>query len=397
MKTIASQKGNSYFYTCRFDLILLLLVTFNVEAQFQIVGMRYKGVEAPSVNLTVLIPKERPFSGSVKADANRVYPSGTTFKTPDQTSISIFCKGQKQIMEPNSTLKLTLANNGIKAQTLTGTVKHVLENVKGSLSFYVAGNGYTWAHAQGTVFEVQAFEKSKKVKFSTENGTIAIIEEVPVTVNEAAKSQPKGSGKGKERELSTSQKTVNTAGQVYISENVQPIEYATYEEALSAFDTETYSRNETVDPNNPDWALVAELADDFALLGGLYLENGQPEMAIDPLRQAVIYYEETDPEGILTLEAYLYLSEALIFSENEGNRNEGLSYVEIIKKPLQEIWEEDIEELNYASTNGDDDYAWEIAQELVEVCEYLGWSYDLLGETETAEQYYNMVDQYRQD
>ncbi|MGB3345256.1 MAG: hypothetical protein WBA61_15210 [Aequorivita sp.] len=397
MKTIATKKRIFCSKKHYLFLVFLLFAAFTVEAQFQIVGMQYNGQYATTVNLTILTPKGSPYNGPVNADPNKLYNSGTTFKTPANTSISILCKGQKQIMEPNSTLKLTLVNNGIKAQTITGTVKHILDNVKGNLSFYVAGNGYTWAHAQGTVFDVQAYDKSKKVKFSTEEGTIAIIEDVPVSIDEAAKNQINRSGKAKERELSTSQKTLNSAGQEYISENVQPIEYATYEEALAAFDDETYSRNEAVDPNNPDWALVAELADDFALLGGLYLENGQPEMAIEPLQIAVYYYGLTDPEGFMTLESFLYLSEALIMSDDEENRNEGENKVGIVLEVLEEVLDEDIKELNYAIATGDDDYAWEISQELVDICEYFGWSYDLLGQTEIADQYYDWVDRYSQD
>ena len=388
---------NNHLHLKIFCATFLLLFSFSVKAQFQIVGMKYNGQFATSANLTILSPKEQPFTGAVPYDPNKQYASGTTFKTSEGTSISILCKGQKQIVAPNSALKVSLVKNGIQAETLNGSVKHVLKDVKSKLSFYKAGNGYTWAHAEGTVFEVEAFSKSKKAKFSTEEGTIAIIEEVPITIDEKAKNNIDRNGKAEERQLSTSKKTLNTAGQEYVTENLQPIEYATYEEALAVFDAETFAKNETVDLSDPDWPLIESLADDFMLLGGLHLENGQPDAAIDPLRIAVDYNNLIDPEGIIALESYLYLSEALILSMDEGNHNEGMQTASNIVDTLSQILNEDLEEFDYAVENGDNDLAWEISEEVVDICEYLGWSHDLLGEQEAAEKYYNLVDQYSQD
>ncbi len=380
-----------------FGIVLFFMMPLAVHAQFKIVGMQQNGQYATSVNLTILSPKGTPFTGTVNFDPNKTYDSGTTFKTPAGVSISVFYKDQKQIVAPNSSLKVTVANNGVTAQTLTGSVKHVLKDVKGKLSFYKAGNGYTWAHAEGTVFDVEAFPKSKKAKFTTEEGTIAIIEEIPVTIDEKAKNQMGRSDKADERHLTTSKKTLNTVGDQYYTENLKPIEYATYEEALAAFDDETYAKNEQVNLEYPDYPLIEELADDFTLLGGLYLENGQPDMAIDPLHIGLQYTEMTDPVGILTLESYLYLAEALIQSQDENNRNEGINYANTIVQTLNELLEEYLTEFDYAAANNDDDLAWEIAQELIDICEYLGWSHDLLGQTGAADEYYNLVDQYRQE
>ncbi len=395
MKTIVSY---NYPTTLKgFIILFLIFSSASMVAQFQIVGMQYNGQFATSANLTILSPKGQPFNGTVPFDANKQYASGTTFKTSAGTSISILCKGQTQIMAPETSLKLSFVNNGIKAETLTGSVKHVLKDVKSKLSFYKAGNGYTWAHAEGTVFEVQAYNKSKKAKFSTEEGTIAIIEDVPVSIAETAKNQIDRSGKADERQLTAPRKTLNTVGEEYITENIRPIQYATYEEALDAFDDAIYAKNETLNINNPDWVLVEELADDFTLLGGLYLENGEPDLAIDPLRIAVEYNHLTDPDGILTLESYLYLAEALIQSQEEAERSEGITITNAIIEALNEALDEDIEEFDYALANQDEDLAWDIAQELIDICEYLGWSHDLLGETQAADQYYDLVDQYSQD
>lgn len=373
----------------RFTFItFLLLFSFAANAQFQIVGMQFNGQNIGSVNLTILSLQGQPYTGPVAYDPNKMYSSGTTFKTPAATSIAILCKGQTQVMKPNSTLKLSLVNNGIKAETLTGSVQHILKDVKSKLSFYKAGNGYTWAHAEGTVFEVEAFNKSKKAKFSTEEGTIAIIEDVPVSINEAAKSQTERSDKAENRKLTTPVKTYKTAGQEYITENLQPIVYATYEEALAALDDETYAMEAGGN------FYIEELADQFTLLGELYLDNGQPDMAIDPLRKAVDYNNQIDPSDIITLESYLSLGEALIDSEETENTNEGTSLVSELIVSISGVWDEYLEEFNYAVQVEEGDLAWELCYDLVEICQYLGWSYELVDRMEEANYYYNMSEVY---
>ncbi|QAA82538.1 hypothetical protein EI546_12775 [Aequorivita sp. H23M31] len=395
MKTIFLHKSS--FRSKLWGSTLFFFLSLNATAQFQIIEMLFNGERATTVNLTILAPNERPFTGPVPFDTQKIYNSGTTFKTPEGTSIALLCKGQMQVMRPNSTLKLSFIKNGIKAETLTGVVQHVLKDIKNNLSFYKAGNGYAWAHAEGTIFEVQAFEKSKKAKFTTQEGTISIIEEVPVTIAEKPKKEINRSEKAGERQLTTSKKTLNSAGDVYITNEVPAIGYETFKDALNSLDDGIYSRDNNVDLGNPDYALIEELAGNFSLLGGLYLENDQPDMAIDPLRKATDYYELTDPEGFLTLESYLYLAEALILSKDENNKTEGKMSAKEIVRTLEKILYENVDDLGYAVKNGDHDLVWDIKDDLVTICDYLGWAYDLLDETGTANEYYQFAEEYSND
>src|SRR5690606_10981015 len=139
--------------------------------------------------------------------------------------ISILYKGQTQIMDPNSVLKVSVVKNGVVAQTLTGRVKHVLKDVKSKLGFYKAGNGFVWAHAEGTEFYVEAYGKSKEAKFTTEECTIAILQEVPVMINEAAKNQKTRTNKNQGRELTTTKKIYSSEGEEYVSGNVQTLTF----------------------------------------------------------------------------------------------------------------------------------------------------------------------------
>lgn len=369
-----------------FNFIFFFMVSAN--AQFQIVGMRFNGNFADAVNLTIISPDGKPFTGIVPYDQNRPYNSGTTFKTPANTSIAILYKGQTQIMDPNSVLKVSIVKNGVVAQTLTGRVKHVLKDVKTKLGFYKAGNGYTWAHAEGTEFYVEAFGKSKKAKFTTEEGTIAIIQEVPINIKEAAKNEKTRGNRGEGRELTTTKKIYSSAGEEYIAGNVQAISYRTYEEALRAFEQEI---NQKEAQGN---FYMEEMADDFTLLGELYLDNGQYDEAIEPLRKAAYYNTEANPEDLMVLESYLYLAEALIYSSNEAEFSEGVNFAKEIIKILTEVVREYTEEYSYALELEDYDYAWDLCYELVDINEYLGWSYDLLDQFEQADQYYQASDDY---
>jgi len=369
-------------------LFLFLCMFFELHAQFQIVGMQYNGAFANSVNLTILNPDGTQFTGSVPFDAYKQYPSGTTFKTPANTAISILYKGQTQIISPNSSLKVSIVNNGVIAQTLTGKVQHVLKDVKQKLGFYKAGNGYTWAHAEGTDFFVEAYDKSKKAKFITLEGTIAILEEVPVSITQTATNLETHNGKTKERELTTTKRIYASAGQDYVTEELEPITYATYEEALYAFDDEI---NQLEAQGN---AYPEELADLFTLLGELYLDNGQFDEAIVPLAKSVEYNNQVDPEAIETLEAVLYFCEALINATSDEAHVQGVNLVQEIIGIFTEELKVYLSEYKYAYDIQDYDLAWELCNDLVDLNEYLGWSHDLLENYDQAEYYYKWSDYY---
>ncbi|MCA0132130.1 tetratricopeptide repeat protein [Winogradskyella alexanderae] len=393
MKT-KSTKHISYI-SLRTDLLFLCFILFPIACfpQFQIVGMQVNTnsgwQKSNQAHLTILEPGKQAYTGNVVIDYAKKYPSGTTFTTHANTSISVFYKGQTQIMHPNSTLKVIVDNSGIKAQTLKGTVQHALNDVKNKVGFYRAGNGYTWAHAEGTQFTVEAAgNKSKAVRISTSEGRVIITDEVPVSINQAAVTQ--GGGREGHRDLKAVVRTSHTAGQQYTTgSNAQPIRYATYEEAIMAFEREVIKLEAT------GMAYYEELADSYTLIGELYLDLGWFDNAISPLNKAVEYTNLADPDDILILDSILYLAEAYLNSSDNINRNTGYNITtELINGLIPEL-NSYIEQYNYANQMQDEDWAWDLCYDLVDINEYLGWSYMLLNNIDKANEFYVWADTYK--
>ena len=374
-------------------IFLTFLMLFTVAygySQFQIVGMQSQNgsawVTAQQAHLTIAEPGKAPYTANVPFDAYKQYASGTSFTTHAGTSISIMYKGQMQVLHPNSTLKVVIEKSGIKAQTLKGTVQHVLKDVKQKVGFYKAGNGYTWAHAEGTQFTVQSSHKSKAVNIATSEGKVVVTDEVPVLINQQAST--KGGGRDG-RELKTTVRTTNTAGQQYTTnQNNQTVQFTTYQDAIAAFERELRIKEQN------GTAYLDELADNYTLIGELYLEIGEYDRAIDPLGKAVQYIEMLDPEDITIIDTSLYFVEAMMNSVEPENRTIGYNVaVEIINILIEEL-NAYIAEYNYANQIQDEEWAWDLCYDLVDINEYLGWSYELLNDMAKANEFYNWADTY---
>ena len=371
-----------HYFTC-FVFLMFTTVSF---AQFTIAGMQANGQTVNVAKLTIHEPGQAPYTESVQYNPNKQYAFGTTITTFD-TAISTIYKGQRQVIHPNSALKLIKEKFGIKAQTVKGTVDHILKDVKQNVGFYKAGNGYTWAHAEGTQLRVQAAGHSKAVNIETFEGQINIIDQVPVKINQTATANIGGKKVGSE--LTTTVRTTNTAGQAYSSQQSSaPIVYQTYEEAIDAFVRDTYNKEQS------GTAYVEELAENYGLIGELYMEIGQFEKAVEPLAKAVEFMAMLDPEDIYILDTSLYLGEAMISTDNIDYINAGNTLiVDIINILIPEL-NEYISEYNYAVEYEDDDWAWEICYDLVDINEYLGWAYELLENYDKADEFYNWADTY---
>lgn len=375
-----------------FSLNLLLLANLT-SAQFQIVGMQYNGpsgwVTATQAHLTISEPGKQPYTQNVQYDYAKQYASGTTFTTHENTSISIMYKGQTQVMYPNSTLKVVIESNGIKAQTLKGTVNHILKDVKQKVGFYKAGNGYTWAHAEGTQFIVQASGQSKNVKIQTSEGRVTIVDQVPVVINQSATTKIGGKAGA---ELNTTVRTTNSAGQqAYVTnQGSNKIQYQTYGEAIEAFEKEIRYKEQSGN------AYIEELAENYSLIGELYMEIGEFDRAIEPLGKAVEYLSALDDEDLYIIDTSLFYSEALINSSISDNRTIGNNLVIQIINILTPVLNEYIAEYNFANEDGDEDWAWDLCYDLVDINEYLGWSYELLNNDAKANEFYNWADTYEE-
>jgi tetratricopeptide (TPR) repeat protein len=376
---------SKFLHHCVICLLFLLFTTVST-AQFNIAGMKNNGQVVYTAKLTIHEPGQAPYTESVQYNPNKYYSFGTTITT-FETAVSTMYKGQRQIIHPNSALKLIKEKYGIKAQTVKGTVDHILKDVKQNVGFYKAGNGYTWAHAEGTQLRVQAAGHSKKVNIETYEGQINIIDQVPVKINQTKTTNIGGKKVGSE--LTTTIRTLKRAGEAYSSgQNSRAIVYQTYEQAIDAFVRDTYNKEQS------GTAYIEELAENYSLIGELYMEIGQFEKAIEPLGKAVEFMAMSDPEDIYIIDTSLYLSEAMIGTNVAEYKNIGNNLaVEIINILIAELNEYETE-YKYAVDYQDEDWAWDICYDLVDINEYLGWAYELLNDFDKADEFYAWAYEY---
>ncbi|MFD1616061.1 hypothetical protein [Gelatiniphilus marinus] len=348
--------------------------------------MQNNGQMVNVAKLSIHEPNKPPYTQTIQYNPTKQYQFGTTITTFG-TAVSTMYKGQRQIIHPNSSLKLIKEKYGIKAQTVKGTVDHILKNVKQNVGFYKAGNGYTWGHADGTQFRVQAAGQSKAVNIQTAEGRVVIIDQVPVIINQNATTNIGGKKVGSQ--LNTTVRTTNTAGDSYSTHQKRDtIFYKTYEQAIDAFKKDTYNKEQSGN------AYFEELAENYSLIGELYMEIGQFEKAIIPLGKAVEYMAMSDPEDIYILDTSLYLSEAMISTNITEYQNIGNTLaIDIINILIPEL-NEYISEYKYAIQYNDEDWAWDICYDLVDINEYLGWAYELLKNFKKSDFYYDWADEY---
>jgi tetratricopeptide (TPR) repeat protein len=164
--------------------------------------------------------------------------------------------------------------------------------------------------------------------------------------------------------------------------------YPTYEAAIAAFEQATYESEQY------GTAYVEELAENYGLIGELYMSVGQFERALEPLEKAVEYLSALDPEDLYIIDTSLYYCEALLRVDDPDYNSLGNELlVEIINILLPEL-NEYLNEYNYALQHQDEDWAWDLCFDLVDINEYLGWSYELLNDITKAGEYYHWASQY---
>ena len=134
MTTNQVNKPYSKYLQQYFILFLFLLFATVSYAQFNIVGMQNNGQTVNSAQLTILEPGKKAYTQPIQYNPTIQYPFGTTITTFD-TAVSTMYKGQRQVIHPNSALKLIKEQYGIKAQTVKGTVDHILKDVKQNVGF----------------------------------------------------------------------------------------------------------------------------------------------------------------------------------------------------------------------------------------------------------------------
>jgi tetratricopeptide (TPR) repeat protein len=322
----------------------------------------------------------KPIKGVYNYNPRQQYNSGTTFMTHDNYTVFIKANGSISKVSPNSSTMIKMDNKGNESHTPKGVVGIVAEKTRDlSKSIIINGRNVS-AKMKTTEFWVDT--RGEQTKFSPVEGTISIIEKVPVTIGG---NVFKDESENREHARSSTYpvRTERSAGQ-------EP--YSTGQQASKNYDSVTEAINQIADyVNNFGNTMDSEeLAETYVLLGEFYLNTMNYDNAKIAFDNAANIYTDIDPLGMNAMEAELYLSEAEIFS-NDPNAVSG------VKKLIQELLENlnyNLEEYNYAGQIGAYDIQNDYCYELVNTNDLLGWAYDLIDDEVAADEYYGYAESY---
>jgi hypothetical protein len=384
---MASIKTNKRWYlsvklTIVFTILIFGFSRVDAQSVVTIAEIQVGGQYAQQANITVTLPKGTPKQTTIQV--NSQFASGTIFEIPANTVVTITSNNNRQRLGPGSKHQASPSSKGESHTTFWGTVTHMVSN---KLNFYKASgsNEKVQGAVQSTVFTVESV--GKDVKFKTIEGSVQMQQKVKVDIAEQSQVQRK-----QERDLETVQTSWLNAGapeQTYAYNNNAEVEYATYAEAVDAF---TRQLNQAYESG----ADAEYLADEYTLVGELYMEMGEAYNAIDPFSRSLsLYYNEIDPYDPLIAMNYLNLAEAYLLAgyEQEGSEN-WKTAMDIIIDDLNY----NLELYNYlVDYTEDDEMIWSIGMDIVDNYFYLGWGYDVLGNYDKADYYYNLSDNLEYD
>lgn len=357
MRTITSNKNkqNPFVVAAIFFLLFAVIpqITF---AQYRITGMEdAKGAGVTSVILAKLKEPGKPELNDVRVqfNPNLSYASGTVFITSADARIALAYKGQLIVVEPNSSVEVKVFPKGSSVKSWFGKLTAKLKAVKASLGFFKVGNGFVWAHAEGTVFSIESSPNSKSAKFSTQDNSIINILD-PYDCNVFGRSED-----ARNLTLYKAQQ-LNSNGQ-YSSGDLPPVDYS-YEDAINYM---LKRINNKLDSGS--YEVIEELADDYIVLAELYIDGENYSKGIEKATSAREIYEEWEPDSQDYYYASLLLADALVES---GDLEAG-------KRLASKLLPVFLDELNYVY---DDCHGQDVNDDL-------GWVYDVLG------RYYDKTDQ----
>jgi len=358
MRTITSNNKQKRFFLVAIIFFLLFAIMPQVTlAQYRIISMVDEhGNGNKSVVLAKLkLPSDPKPKSDVLVEWNprKEYASGTIFQTKKGQWIILKYKTLSIDVAPNTIIEINSSIKGSSVTSLFGRVKAQLKAAASNLGFFRMGNGYVWAHAEGTVFSIESMPDSKRAKFSTEdNSIINILDPYDCDV----------SGRSEDARALTlyKAKQLDSNGE-YVSGDLPPVNYS-YGEAVDYMLKRINSKS-----NSDSYESIQELADDYLVLADIYIEGKEYSKGIEMATNAREIYDEWEPDSQDYYYASLLLADALVES----------GQLEAGGRLAEELLPVFLEELNfiYDACHGQD------------VNDDLGWAYDVLG------RYYGMIDQ----
>ena len=364
-------------------LLLPICIFFSASsifAQSTIIGLRFNNQTVSSVKLNVMPPGKG--GNQSEAKVGDQLASGTKLIIPPNTIVILQSPGGKQKLTSITgapmeyTLEITPKGENHITQGVGAQIQNTVNQTVG-YNYKVNNGKGTTAASKGTVFTFTDLSQpnNEQAKITTEEGTINIIDEIPVRIAGAPEKPNKHGGT-----LTKSVSRLQSQGQGQFISSNQPVNYNNYDEAISAIGSEVNSESD------PD-----ERADDLTCLGDLFMDNEQPAKAIAPFRQAAkIYEEEYGDDDLSTLEAKLSLAEALMDSDKDDEANNILSDVESILLDNLSI---DLEDLDYVKEENDDEAQQIICEDITETYGLLGWLYEIKADEKKSDEYYDKMDE----
>lgn len=357
-------------------LLLFGMLTTQTFAQSTIERLELNGQDVGNVTISYALPKQKPAMATVQA--NQRFDSGTLFIIPAQTVVWLTSNGNKQRLGPGSKHVASAGAKGESHQTFWGKVQHFVSN---KLNFYKA-SGPSTKHqgaVKGTVFTVEAV--GKDVKFSTQEGAVAIERQVKLNIQEQSKNNLR-----KQRELTATKTTLINAGdpeEVFDHNYEEEVAYESYDQAIRFFRQELEQAYEN--------GVNAEfIVGEYTLLGELYLDAADPTSAVQAFETAIeLYEDELDPDDPAVAVNHIGLGEA---NYNLQNYNEGTNHCNIALALLSEELEFNKEDFEYFLEIEDYETAWSIGMDMVDNYDNLGWCYDILNNYEESDKYYGMAE-----
>ncbi len=372
------------FLVCLF-IFVILANTLSLVAQSTVTGLRFNKQNAPSVNATVMPPKGQ---GASRAQINKGdnLISGTRLIIPPGTTVILQSPGGRQICSSTQgkTMEYTV-NITPKGEnhTVRGKGAQVKNTVAKSVGYnYRSGNGRgTTTAARGTeyTFTDMSEGKNEKAVIITEEGSINIIDKVPITIGGKSTATNK-----RGQPLTKAVSRIQNGGDGLYTSSDSPLNYNDYGQAIANVAAEI---EYIEDPE--------EKADNLLFLGDLYMDVEQYESALDPFNRAYgIFAEYYGIDDLATLEAQLSYAEASSYLGRDDAAREITTGASDILQELQQFNEEDLQYINQQLyIDEDDDVAYDaICEELMEIYGLLGWAYEIGGNEAVSNQYYNAMD-----
>lgn len=364
--------------------LFLFAMFFNsvlLVAQSKVSDLIVNRQSLSSANVTVIPPQGRGASRTQINKGDNLI-SGTRLIIPPGTTVILQSPGGKQFCSSTRgktmeyTVKITAKGENHFVRGKGAQVKSIVAKSVG-YNYRVNNGRGTTAAARGTQFTFTDMSEgnNEQAIVTTEEGSINIVDKVPVTIGGNSSVTNK---RGKP--LTKAKSRIQNEGDESFTSSDAPIDYDDYAQAISLM------ANEIQYIEDPD-----EKADNLLFLGDLYMDNNQPQNAINPFKEAMLIFEDYyGEEDLDSLEAQLSFAEALALS---GYQDEARSELNKANEILQELVKFNIEDLNYIAdleyVDPEDDEAYDvICEELQEFYGLLGWVFEIAGDLPTSDKYY---------